>query len=514
MSNAVPHRPKSMLIAMVICAGAAMPCFSQTLGSINFATSGSAAAQPAFIEGAKDLYSFEFDEAAVAFQKAEATDPGFAMAYWGEAMSFNHPLWAEVDVDKAKKALEKLAPTPDERVAKAKTAKEKAYIDAVDQLFYTPGDKLARDMAYSKAMEGMYNKWQDDFEVDTLYALSLLGTVRPSDAGFRRQALAAAICMKVFQANPDHPGAAHYIIHAFDDPDHAILALPAARAYAKIAPSAPHALHMPTHIFLRLGLWDDVVKSNMVAYNAATALNERMHLPEGREDFHTLGWLEYGNLMLGRFNDAKKNLDAAEAADVRNPNARNVHEGYLGMRARYILETGRWEKIELQPASVAPAGMDGGVYPGTGAWTFIAGLGAVKLGDLPSADQAVAQLHAMQQEVETSRNAYAAKPFAIMENELAAEIQLARGQDDKAVKLAKDAADIDATLAPPSGPPEPIKPGTELYGDILLATGHAKEAAAAYEQQLLRTPGRTPTVKSLANAKGTPPAMAMAGQGH
>jgi tetratricopeptide (TPR) repeat protein len=512
MNSACRSTARSLFIGLMLCATTSIPTLSQSLGAINFPTSGSVAAQPAFIEGTKDLYNFEFDEAAVAFQKAEGLDPGFAMAYWGEAMSFNHPLWAEVDVDKARKALEKLAPTPEERVAKAKTPKEKAYLNAVNQLFYTPGDKLVRDMAYSKAMEEMYNKWQDDPEVDTLYALSLLGAVRPSDTGFRRQALAAAICMKVFQAHPDHPGAAHYIIHAFDDPDHAILALPAARAYAKIAPSAPHALHMPTHIFLRLGLWDDVVKSNIVAYDAAVALNERMHLPEGREDFHTLGWLEYGNLMLGKLDEAEKNLDAAKAADARNPGARNVHEGYLGIRARYILETGRWEKIELSPASVAPAGMDGGVYPGTGAWSFIAGLSAVKLGDLPLADQAVAQLHTMQQQVETTRNPYAAKPFAIMEKELAAEIQLARGQNDDAVKLAKEAADIDATLAPPSGPPEPIKPGTELYGDILLATGHAKEAVAAYEQQLLRTPNRTPTLKSLANAKGAQPAMAMTGQ--
>jgi tetratricopeptide (TPR) repeat protein len=503
---------RKLFMAAAICLIVAVPSFAQTLGTINFPTSGSAAAQPLFIEGAKDLYNFEFDEAAVAFQKAEAIDPGFAMAYWGEAMSYNHPLWAEVDVDKAKKALEKLAASAEERVAKAKTPKEKAYLDAVNQLFYTPGDKLTRDMAYSNAMEQMYNKWQDDQEVGVLYALSLLGTVRPSDTGFRRQALAAAICLKVFQEHPDHPGAAHYIIHAFDDPDHAILALPAARAYAKIAPAAPHAVHMPSHIFLRLGLWDDVVASNIVAYNAAMALQERMHLPEGREDFHTLSWLEYGNLMLGKFDDAQKNLDAAKAADARNPNARNVHEGYLGMRARYILETGKWEKIELQPAAVAPAGQDGGVCPGTGAWTFIAGLSAVKLGDLPTADQAVSQLHTMQQQVESSRNAYAAKPFAIMEKELGAEVQLARGQNDEAVKLAKEAADIDATLAPPSGPPEPIKPGTELYGDILLATGHTKEAAQAYEAQLLRTPNRTPTLKSLASAKGTQSAHALSGE--
>ncbi|MGH9689606.1 MAG: hypothetical protein ACRD4C_00620 [Candidatus Acidiferrales bacterium] len=496
---------RSAMVTMCVLLAGLVPVVTpaQQLETIDFPTSGAPAAQPAFIEGVKDLYNFEFDEAAVAFQKAEAADPGFAMAYWGEAMSYNHPLWAEVDVDRAKKALEKLAPTPAERVAKARTAKEKAYLDAVNQLFYAPGDKLARDTAYSQAMEKMYEKWPDDNEVDVLYALSLLGTVRPSDTGFRRQALAASICLTVFQRNPDHPGAVHYIIHAFDDPDHAILALPAARVYAKLAPSAPHALHMPSHIFLRLGMWQDVAKSNTVAYQAAAELNERMHLPEGREDFHTLSWLQYANLMLGKFDEAKKDLELAKAADDRNPHNGRVHEGYLEMHARYILETGQWEKIRVQTGVVAPAGMDGGVYGGAGAWTFVAGLSAVKLGDLTTAGQAAAQLSAMRQQVETGRTAYAAKPFAVMEKELEAETLLAQGRKEDAVRAAKEAADIDFTLAPPSGPPEPIKPGLELYGDVLMETGHAKEAAYAYAQQLLRTPNRTPTVQALARAKGT-----------
>jgi tetratricopeptide (TPR) repeat protein len=491
---------------LLIYAGATLLRAAQ-LGTITFPTSGAAAAQPAFIEGVKDLHSFQFDEAAAAFQKAEQIDPNFAMAYWGEAMSHNHPLWAEVDVPAAQKALDTLAATPEARVAKAKTEKEKAYIDAVNQLFYTPGDKLARDNAYSEAMAKMYQRWPDDHEVDVLYALSLLGTVRPGDEGFRRQALAAAICLKVFQENPNHPGAAHFIIHAFDDPDHAILALPAARAYAKIAPSAAHALHMPSHIFLRLGMWQDVIKSNTAAYQSSIALIQRLHLPEGREDFHTLSWLQYGQLMVGNFDEAKKDLNLAKDADDRNPASRPVHQGYLGMRARYILETGRWEKIPLQVSGDAAHGAPNGPTYGmdmargadNGTWTFIAGYSAMKLNDLATADQAIAQLHSMAEKA--GAGTYAAKPFAIMEKELAAEAALARGQKDDAVQAAKEAADIDRTLAPPSGPPEPIKPGLELYGDVLLATGHAKEAAAVYEEQLLRTPNRTPAVKSLAEAK-------------
>jgi hypothetical protein len=268
---------------------------------------------------------------------------------------------------------------------------------------------------------------------------------------------------------------------------------------------------MPSHIFLRLGMWQDVIKSNIVAYQSSIALIQRLHLPEGREDFHTLSWLQYANLMVGNFDEAKKDMNLAKAAADRNPNSPNVQRGYQAMHARYILETGQWEKIPLQvttqPASGSGASMPG-MYMGADDewWTFIAGYSAIKLGDPATADQAIAQLHAMAEKA--GANAYAAKPFLIMEKELTAEVDLARGQKDGAVQAAKEGADIDRTLAPPSGPPDPIKPGLELYGDVLLATGHAKEAAAVYEEQLLRTPNRTPSVKALARAKGAQISMA------
>ena len=292
---------------------------TQQLGSITFPTSGAAGAQEAFLTGVKALHSFQFDEAAVAFQQAQKADPNFALAYWGEAMSHNHPLWAQQDLDKAKQALEKLAPTHEARLAKAKLPKEKAFLEAMQALYYGPGDKLARDVAYSAALARMYEQWSDDHEVATWYALSLLGTVRPGDTGFRRQALAASIAERIFAKNPNHPGAAHFIIHAFDDPDHAPLALDAANAYAKIAPSAAHALHMPSHIYVQRGMWREVALSNVDAYKAAVDLNARMKLAEGREDFHTLGWLGYANLMMGKFDEAKANVESAKARGRSQP---------------------------------------------------------------------------------------------------------------------------------------------------------------------------------------------------
>ena len=496
---------------------AAAPIHSQELGTITFPTSGAAAAQAGFIEGVKDLHNFQFDEAAVAFQRAQKIDPGFAMAYWGEAMSHNHPLWAQQDADAAKKILETIAPTLDERVAKVKTPKEKAFLRAIDALYYSPGDKLARDNAYANAMAAMYAQWPEDQEVATWYALSLLGTVRPTDRGFRRQALAASIVEKVNRENPKHPGAAHFIIHAFDDPDHAPLALPAARAYAGIAPSAAHALHMPSHIFVQRGMWEDVRASNIAAYKAATELNARMKLAEGREDFHTLGWLTYANLMLGNITEAKQNVESAKQAADRNAANRGVRDGYLGMRARVILETGQWEKIALEPtgpatADPAHANMPGMAMPAYGAsntWTFIAGYSAAKMGDYATADAAEAILRQAREKAEAAPNANAlsGKPVAIMEKQIAALTKFARGQKDDALRLAKEAMEIELTLGAPSGPPDPIKPAPEFYGEMLLDAGRNTEAIAALEVSLQRTPNRTPSVKAMQRARASGTAM-------
>ncbi len=190
------------LVAAVIALFSCASVNAQQLGSISFPTSGAAAAQPKFIEGVKDLHSFEFDEAAEAFHQAQQIDPNFALAYWGEAMSYNHPLWAQLDLPAAKKALERLAPTLEGRLAKAHTEKEKAYLEAVNQLFYAPGDKLARDNAYSDAMARLYERWPEDNEVSIFYALSLLGSVRPADKGFRRQALAASHRLQSISGEP------------------------------------------------------------------------------------------------------------------------------------------------------------------------------------------------------------------------------------------------------------------------------------------------------------------------
>lgn len=466
---------------------------AQELGNITFPNSGSEAAQADFLTGVKALHSFQFDEARFAFERAQKIDPSFALAYWGQAMSDNHPLWAQQDKNAAGAALQKLAPSYEERLARAPMEKEKAFVTAVEKLYFSPGEKLQRDFAYSDHMAWMHKRWPEDDEISVFYALSLLGTVRPGDQGYRRQALAASICQDVFARNKQHPGAAHFIIHSFDDPDHAILALPAAKVYAEIAPAAAHALHMPSHIFLQLGMWQDVVNSNIEAYNAAVTINKKFGLAEGREDFHTLSWLAYAHLMLGQFDKAGENLALARAALARNPDSERVHGGYLNMRGRHVLETGEWADVEL-----AAPGTPEGSHAN---WVSVVGMSAAHLGNKARAQAAIDRLAMIRDRMESAGRTYDAKKTTILEKEVQAVLSLASGDRKKAISVAREAADMETQeMQAPSGPPDPMKPAVELYADILLATDQPVEALAAYERSLQWIPGRTPSVTGLEKA--------------
>lgn len=477
-----------LLILLSANAGAQKTAF----GEIDFPTSGSAAAQPHFLEGVKALHSFQWTEAGIAFRKAQEVDPDFALAYWGEAMSYNHPLWAQQDTEKAKSVLEKVAPTLEGRLASVPTEKEKAWLSTIETLYYTPGDKLTRDKAYADAMAAMAEKWSDDHEAQIFYALSLLGTVRPGDKGFRRQALAASIAQKVFDENPNHPGAAHFVIHSFDDPDHAILALPAAEVYADIAPMAAHALHMPSHIFVQLGKWQRVVDSNIDAYDAAMRVVKELNSPEGGEDFHTLSWLGYGYLMLGDTAMSEKQLDRAREAMARNPENRRVHDGFLRMHARHILESGLTPKLAIASVDEAEGSND--------AWLSAVGMTAARNGDIATANAAVERLVAQREAANAKGDSYNARRLSILEHEISALTRMSEGDSADAVKHAKAAAELEMEIGAPSGPPDPIKPALELHGEILLADKQYDEAVAAFEQSLQWIPQRTPSMLGLARA--------------
>ncbi len=487
----------ALACVLSVPSAAAQSTATGELGTVTFPTSATGAAQAAFITGVKALHNFEFDIAADAFRAAQKADPGFALAYWGEAMSFNHPLWAQQDLPAARRVLERLAPTAAARAARAPAGKERDLLQSLEVL-YGAGNKDQRDIAYNQALKGLYDRYRGDDEIATLYALSLLGLGRPGVSNLRNAMQAAAIAQDIFRRNPRHPGAAHFIIHAFDDPDHAVLSLPAARAYAAIAPSAAHAVHMPSHIFVQLGLWDDVITSNEIAYKAAVALAEEKHLPRGREDFHTLSWLHYAHLQKGQVAAAERALAEARAVADRDRSPA-VANGYATMKARHILETAQWEVLPAAaPALAQTAGAEG--YGGNAAWVFASAASAAKLGDVAAADRALQRLAALRAEAEGRGNAYGAKPIAIMEKAAAALIAVARRDVAAAEQLFKDAVAIEQTLDAPSGPPEPIKPSFELYAELLVAQGRVKEAAALFEQSLARMPNRRAAVQGLQQA--------------
>ncbi len=241
------------------------------LGKIYFPTSANQAAETHFINGVLFLHNFEYEQARAAFQQAEKADSTFALAYWGEAMTYNYPVWNEQNLSEARKVLAKLAPTDTERVERAKTEKEKGFIQAINLLF-GKGSKLERDAAYTESMRKLYRQYPNDDEIAAFYALALLGLTEGT-RDFQTYMQAAAIVEEISQDNPKHPGALHYAIHSYDDPIHAPLGLRAARIYAQIAPDASHALHMPSHIFLALGMWDDVIASNQAAWEAGIKNN-------------------------------------------------------------------------------------------------------------------------------------------------------------------------------------------------------------------------------------------------
>ena len=292
------------LLTWFLFAGAA-PANNDGYGQVAFANSGSTAAQKDFLNGLALLHDFEYRSAAAAFRRAQATDPGFAMAYWGEAMTFNHPLWMRQDLKAAQAALKKLAPTATERHAKAKTDREKEYLDAVEILL-GDGTKIERDFRYMDAMAKLHARYPDDVDATAFYGLAILGTSHEGRniATYMR---AAGLLEESWRDNRDHPGLLHYLIHSYDDPTHAPLGLRTARLYAKIAPNAGHAQHMTSHIFLALGMWQETVDANL----AAIAATERED--KGNNSVrcgHYPSWLEYAYLQLGEVDKARATLTA------------------------------------------------------------------------------------------------------------------------------------------------------------------------------------------------------------
>jgi len=461
---------------------------SLDLGAHPFESSGPPEAQEPFLQGLAALHSFFYDEAADLFREAQKVAPDFAMAYWGEAMTHNHPLWRQQDQEAALEVLGRLAPTPEERAAKVGSERERAYLEAVE-ILYGDGPKAERDEAYSEHMTRLAARWPRDYDAAAFYALSLQGLGREGDRGLQDRMRSAAVLERLFDRVPDHPGVLHYLIHAYDDPIHAPLGLRAAVLYARAAPAAPHALHMPSHIFVQLGMWDRVVASNIDAYQASVDWVKRRGHSRAKEDFHSLSWLHYGYLQQGRFDDADRQLAIIEevAQETEEPWVRQYRNW---MAARRVLESRGWESDDWQPLEV-PEGADAAGPTGSSlaGMVFVNGFAAVERGDLEAARKAHGRLVERLEGLEDPGSA-----SRILAKELEALIRLAEGAEegatDEGLALLEEAVALEEEMELPSGPVDPIKPAHELYGEVLLKLDRTEQAAEQFDRSLQRTPNR------------------------
>ena len=476
------------LVVLLMLGGAYQAQF-EDVGTLDFPTSGSPKAQKHFLRGVAILHSFGWKQAIEQFQKAQELEPDFAMAYWGESLCYNHPLIGERDQNTPRTVLKKLGATTEERLAKAPTEREKGFLKAVEVLFFGKGDMIQRRVAYMEEMKRLYETYPKDREVAAFYALSLLSA--PGAMGTQRhrtQVLAGSIALGIFQENPSHPGAAHYTIHAFDDPIHAPLALPAAWKLAEIAPGVSHARHMPSHIFIQRGLWKEVSQSNQSAYEAAVALWQ----PGDRvgDMVHALDWGHYGALQQGDYEKAQQWLSLLQEIIVKSGQQERAVSALPLLKARYIIETEHWKTNPITLGSSAHE-------------LLATGISAVKLDDLALAKKAEARLAQLAKESQGSDSSYYArsgKPIQIMHREVGALVRLAQGDQEEAIRLLEEGVDIAESMRPPNGTPNPVKPVHELFGEVLLEIDQVERAVKLFETSRLRTPNRPRSLLGLARA--------------
>lgn len=453
---------------------------TEKLGTVSFPTSCAAGQQKSFERGVALLHSFAYEEADQQFQAVSKQDPQCAIAYWGEAMSLYHQLWSRPSEADLKRAHELLARA---QSIKAKTQRERDYIDAL-VIFYRDADKVdhkQRADAYSLAMHKVYASYPTDHEAAVFYALSLLGS-GSDDTAVQHEKEAISILNKLFSEEPDHPGVAHYLIHACDNPQFAQQGLAAARKYASIASSSPHAVHMPSHIFIRLGLWQDDIQSNLAAIEVARKQSPDFHHMMHHR-LHSMDFLEYAYLQIGDDDKAKALIE--EAATIKREDVEPEFLGYLNgilvdFPARYALERRQWkDALALQ----APAGFE----PYNQAVTYWAqAIAAGHLHDAAAARKAADQFDALMETTRKSDKPYYVEGMKTDRDEAHAWLAYAEGKHEEALKLLRALADKQDTL----GKAEVALPAREMVADMLLDSGHPQEALVEYEKGLHSDPNR------------------------
>ena len=478
------------------------------LGHVHMDTSCSPSVSADFDRALAMLHNFWFARALEAFKKVIQADPQCAMAYWGAAMTYNHPFW---DAPTREDESAAWALVQKGRQTTKKTPREEMYLDAVAALYKDAGagSKSERDEAYKNAMKAVYEKYPDD-EVKLFYGLSILGTIKEGTPGFERQAVAAKLFEEVYAKKPEHPGGLHYLIHVYDDPEHAVDGLKAARAYAKAAAAVPHAQHMPSHIFTRLGYWEESAAANENAWRTSEDDVKRAGESGEYRDFHSLNYLQYAYLQLGRYRDAKRVTDMIKAEYEALPNkktaldtpelqARHVRGrtiyalpdrvayGYFDMLARYIVETGTWQEVPKIPL-VAPSR------------DFV----AMKLqlqaiaADAAGAKAAANQIVALSNE--PGQHPFVKQIITMQAKEAEAIAARASGDIEGAKAMMNEAVAVEDSIYALSQPPYPIIPVHELYGTMLLEVKRPAEAMKHFTETLKRTPGRPKAIYGIARA--------------
>ena len=473
----------------------------ERLGSVHFPTSCKAELGPAFERAVALLHSFAYAEAAKAFEDIAAKDPDCAMAQWGVAMSYFHTIWGPSTSDEfaaGKKAAEKAA-----SLAPKATPCERDLIAAIGA-FYQGNDvaHAARVAAYEKAMAGVAQRQPDDHEIAIFHALAILGVAynSPPDKTSARQKQAAEILNRLLPLEPDHPGIAHYMIHSFDYPELAELALPAARAYSKIAPSAPHALHMPSHIFTRLGMWQESIESNLASARTAQAwLAQTRPGATSFDALHAMDYLEYAYLQCGQDANARAIVDSVEA--VRSLDRPVFQAGYAlaAIPARYALERRDWKAAATLTA--LPASYPWEKYPYALAIVqFARAVGAARSGDLAGARAAVAQLDTIRTSLQGQKGFDWATQVEIQHRAAAAWLARAETKGDEALRLMRSAADLEDSTDKHPVTPGSVLPAREQLADLLLELGKPDQALVEYETSLRSAPARFNSYRGAAQA--------------
>ena len=500
---------RAIILVITVCV--LVSCTSTTqkensLVGLPFEVNGSAEAMPAFQKGHLLLHNFEYYDAAEAFLEAQKIDPDFVMAYWGEAMSYNHPVWGVVDVDKARAIMQRLGAIPEEREGKAKTELEKDFIRAIE-ILYGSGSKSERDLAYLEHMKEMYNRYPGNNEAATFYVLALLGTKEDWRNWENVNEQAAEISKAVLESNPAHPGALHYLIHSDDHPEYAKFALAAANDYSKVASYAGHALHMPSHIYLALGMWDEVVLSNEVAWQAGVDRVKNKALNNDELNYHSHLWLLYGYLQQGR-NDRALELLKNQIQYVTELPSGRARFHLLKMKGHYLFETETWTgdiadlTIETKDLSLESRSV-GYLIDGVKAFKqdeeaeLMKVIQAIKM-DLSVANSlketsANITVCGVSSYSNTIPSEYELNNGAMMYNELQALLAWKQNRLKEAEELFRKAVEIDESFV--TGPPDFVKLSNEFLGEFLLAMNRPEEANEQFDLALKSAPNRLLALK-------------------